>query len=79
MRRVLGRGVRIGLWGVAIGLPIAWGGSRLLSSFLFEVSPTDPWSYLVVVACVMGVVTAAAYAPAQRAASLQPLAVLKSD
>ena len=52
---------------------------RLLSGLLFEVGNGDPATLLTVAATVGAVTVAAALAPAWRAASADPLSVLRSE
>src|SRR5262249_6844351 len=58
--------------GVAIGLPLAFGTSRLISSMLFGLSPSDPVSLLVAVITVVAAALLAAYLPARRATKVDP-------
>jgi ABC-type antimicrobial peptide transport system permease subunit len=75
MRRALG----LAALGVATGVVAALLASRLLESLLFAVAPTDPPTYAVVAALLLGVAALAAWAPARRAARTDPAAALKSD
>jgi len=49
----------------------AFGMTKLLGAFLFEVSPADPLTYLLVVAVLLSTTLIASYAPARRAASIE--------
>jgi ABC-type antimicrobial peptide transport system permease subunit len=75
--------VRQGLFlsgvGVAIGLALAFGLTRLMSGLLFGVSPTDPLTYAVVAVGLIAVALTASYLPARRAASVDPIAVLRTE
>ena len=64
--------------GVVAGLMLAVGASRALKGLLFEVSPTDAATYGLLAAGVLAVVAIASYAPARRAASVNPLDSLRS-
>jgi predicted permease len=65
--------------GVAVGLPAAMAASRLLEGTLFGVRPADP-GVLTLAALVMFAVAAlAAYAPARRAAALDPMVALRQE
>ncbi len=80
--RRIQRGVLAQAWrhlvaGLAIGLPIAWWFSRGFTSLLFQVSGADVSVYLVVTAVLMLVGLAAAWMPARRAASVDPLTSLR--
>jgi predicted permease len=65
--------------GLAIGLPAALVGTRLVRATLYGVEPGDPLS-LVTAAIVMAVVAGTAgYLPARRAARLDPLTALRQE
>src|SRR5204862_7941144 len=42
---ILGQGVKLILWGVGIGLVVAWGATQLLVSLLFETKAADPMTF----------------------------------
>jgi ABC-type antimicrobial peptide transport system permease subunit len=63
--------------GLAIGLMVALGAGRALSSALFDVSPTDPLTLAVVTAVLSLVAIVAAWVPAMRATSVDPAVVLR--
>jgi putative ABC transport system permease protein len=48
-------------------------------SMLFELKPTDPWSYLSVSLVLAAVAATACYVPAQRAAKIDPTQALKME
>ncbi|HEY1986166.1 MAG TPA: ABC transporter permease [Terracidiphilus sp.] len=77
-RLVLTSGAKLGLIGCALGLAGSLVASRLVSSFLFEVSPTDPFLYLPGVVLMMLMVFLASALPAARAASANPIASLRA-
>jgi putative ABC transport system permease protein len=78
-RLVLGYGFLPASVGTFAGLAAAFGVSRLLRTFLFEIAPTDPATYAAAAALVLGVTVLACYLPARRTLRLAPMAVLKSD
>jgi putative ABC transport system permease protein len=76
---VLKEGMALGLGGVALGLCATLAVSRLLASLLYEVPPFDPPTFLGASVLLMGVVLAACYIPAHRAARLDPMAALRTE
>ena len=79
VRLFVGEGTRPAVAGLAIGIPAAWILSRLLSSLLFAVSPTDAVTF-VAGTVVLGLVSLlAAYLPARRAGAVDPVVALKSE
>jgi putative ABC transport system permease protein len=81
--RVLGLVVREGAVlvtaGVTAGLVIAWGLTRLMEGLLYEVSPTDPATFVVVPLLLAGVGLAASYLPARRAIRVDPMMAMRSE
>ena len=77
VRRFLGRGLRLGAIGAALGIVAALGVTRLLTSVLFGVSATDAVSFARALALVLGVVIVATLVPAWRAARTNPLTALR--
>jgi putative ABC transport system permease protein len=65
--------------GLAIGLAGAWLLGALVSGFLFQVQPRDPWVYVVVCAAFIVAGLSAAFVPARRAARVDPLVALRQD
>ena len=63
--------------GLVTGLLAAVGMTRLLSSILFAVTPTDPATFAEVVFALLVVLLLASYLPASRAASVDPQVVLR--
>lgn len=65
--------------GTAVGAAVSLGASRLLITLLYEVTSTDPWSFVGSIAGLGIVALAATYLPARRAASVQPLIALRTE
>ena len=76
---VLGQGLRLSLAGVGLGLLIAYAGSRVLQSQLFEVQPADPATFAAASALAVIITLVASYAPARRASRVSPLAALRHE
>ncbi|HSG09219.1 MAG TPA: ABC transporter permease [Longimicrobiales bacterium] len=79
LREVVGQGMTLAGIGVAVGLVGAWGVSRVLTSLLYGVSPTDPLTYLGTAAVLTFVALAASWIPARRAALVDPVEALRSE
>ena len=77
-RLVLSSGAKLALAGCALGILGSIGASRLVSSFLFEVSSTDPAIYITSVVCMLLVALLASAIPARRAASADPIDALRA-
>jgi predicted permease len=79
LRSVLGSALLTMMVGIALGLIGAWGLSGLVRGFLFEVPPHDPRVYAgaLVVLATTGLV--AAFGPARRASSVDPLSALRME
>jgi putative ABC transport system permease protein len=78
-RLVLGQGMKLVLIGIAIGAAGAFGLTRLMGGLLFEVSATDPTTFLLVALALALVAVAACYVPAQRAARVDPMEALHHE
>jgi putative ABC transport system permease protein len=65
--------------GVAIGVGLAVGAARLISTFLFGVKPTDPLTYAAVALALAGVALLACYIPARRAIKVDPIVALRYE
>ena len=76
---VLRKGFALLAAGICIGLFASFGLTQFLTSQIWGVSPTDPWTFGVVVALVVGVGLAACYLPAQRATRVDPLVALRYE
>jgi putative ABC transport system permease protein len=78
-RLVLISGAKMALVGCALGIVGSLSISRLIASFLFDVSPTDPIIYLIAAVTMMLITLLASALPAVRAASADPLETLRSN
>jgi len=78
-RMVLIQGGVVALMGVAIGIVGAFGLTRLLGALLFDVSATDPTTYVTVALLLLAVALLASYLPARRAASVDPVEALRAE
>jgi putative ABC transport system permease protein len=74
----VGRGLRLGALGAALGVVAALVVNTLLSSVLFGVGPTDGPSFARALAVVLGIVILATIVPAWRASRTNPLSALRN-
>jgi putative ABC transport system permease protein len=79
VRMVLGEVGRIVTAGVVIGVAMSAGATRLVKSFLYGLTPTDPTTIAMAAGVLMVVGICAAAIPAWRAARLDPVAALRED
>jgi ABC-type antimicrobial peptide transport system permease subunit len=79
IRLVLKRGLTLVAIGGVIGLAIAVGLANVLSGLLFGVSPLDPAVYLSTIGVLGLVALAATWLPARRAATVDPVAAMRTD
>jgi len=69
----------LALGGSIAGLFVAAVSGRLLKQFLFEVSPLDPLTFCIVPLLMMLLALLAAWVPARRAASIDPMKALRTE
>ena len=79
LRLVVGEGMRPVAVGLAIGLLLALGATRLLTSFLFGVSPLDAITFIGGAAVLTVAALTASYLPARRAAAMDPVRALRAE
>ncbi|HTS13380.1 MAG TPA: ABC transporter permease [Candidatus Limnocylindrales bacterium] len=79
LRMVLGRGAKMAIAGVAIGVVAALGLTRLMGKMLYGITATDPVTFAAVAIILMLVALAACYIPARRAMSVNPLEALRYE
>ena len=77
-RMFVRHGLSLAAVGVAIGLGVAAGLTRLMSSLLFGISPMDPMTYVAMPLLLAIAAALASYLPARRAAAVDPVEALKA-
>lgn len=75
----LGEGMRTVVIGLAIGLAMAAGVTRIFRSMLFEVGPADATTFVFVSAILAGAALLACAIPARRATRLDSVVALRND
>jgi putative ABC transport system permease protein len=79
LKLMLQRGLLLTGIGVLVGLAVALALTRLLSTMLFEVKPTDPVTFIAVPLLLCVVALTATLVPAWRASRIDPATALRSE
>jgi predicted permease len=79
LQMVLSQGMFLAVLGVGIGVAGAIALTGLVKSLLFEVPPTDAWTFSAVGLTLMTAAALASYLPARRAAAIDPNEALRAD
>jgi putative ABC transport system permease protein len=79
MRLVLVEALALAAAGLAIGLLAAFAATRLITTLLFGVAPTDPATFGSIAAVLVGTALVASYLPARRATRVDPMAALRRE
>ena len=76
---VLRNGMTLAVIGVALGVAVALGLTRLMASMLYGVSPTDPLTFIIISLILAGVALVACFVPAHRATRVDPMIALRYE
>ena len=79
MALIMNHAVKLVVSGVAIGLGLGLAASRVLQSYLFQISPSDPMTYTIVATATVVAALLACVVPAYRATLVDPAALLRSN
>jgi putative ABC transport system permease protein len=79
LRLVVGQGARLAAIGIGVGLAAAYALTRLMSSMLFGVKPTDLYTFAAIPVMLGAVALAASYLPARRVMALNPVTALRHE
>jgi putative ABC transport system permease protein len=79
LKLIVGQGLVLALIGIAIGVAGAFGLTRLMKSLLFEVTATDPLTFVCVSMLLLVIAVLACYLPARRATKIDPVIALRYE
>jgi putative ABC transport system permease protein len=79
LRQFLWGGLAMGMGGVAIGLVVAKGATRLMKTLVFGASLDEPVTFALSAALLIAVALAASYLPARRATRVDPICALRYE
>ena len=79
LRLILRQGMTLVAAGVIFGIAASLGLTRLIASLLYGISASDPWTFAVIAALLVGVALLACYLPARRATKVDPLEALRYE
>jgi ABC-type antimicrobial peptide transport system permease subunit len=77
LQLVVGQGIALAVVGVAVGVAGALAATRVLSSLLYGVAPSDPATLVSIVGLLVVAVVLASWIPARRAAGVHPSEALR--
>jgi len=76
---IVAHGARLAAFGILCGVVAAIGVTRVITSLLYNVSATDPLSFLLTGAFLALVAVVAAWIPARRATAVDPMIALRAE
>jgi ABC-type antimicrobial peptide transport system permease subunit len=79
LRLVFGQSMRTALVGIGVGTIASFLFARLMRSFLFEISPYDPLTFVLVAFLLLAVAGLASFLPARRATRVDPNLALRHE
>jgi putative ABC transport system permease protein len=79
MRMIVAHGAKMAAAGVAVGMIGAFALTRLMASLLYQVSPTDIWTFAFVASAVLVFILLACYLPSLRATRVDPNVALRCE
>jgi predicted permease len=79
LRLVVRQGLTLTAWGLVAGVGAGLWATRLMTSLLVGVSPTDPLTFALMTVVLIAAAAAACYAPARRATRVDPVVALREE
>jgi putative ABC transport system permease protein len=78
-RLIVGEGLRLSAAGIGLGLIAAAMVTRVMTTMLVGVTPTDPITFMAIVVLFVGIAVSASWLPARRASRLDPMNALREE
>jgi predicted permease len=79
LQLILGQGMLLAIAGSVIGVIGAAILTRSMDAVLFGIEPSDPWTFVQVIAVLLTAAAVASWLPARRAVAIDPLVALRND
>jgi putative ABC transport system permease protein len=79
LKMVLRQSIGIVAAGLAIGLAVAFAGTRAIANLIVGIKPTDPVTFITVIALLSAIALLACWIPARRATRVSPLTALRYE
>ena len=79
LRLIVGYALTLAGSGVLVGIVAALVVTPLMRGMLFDVSPTDPATFIAIISTLVATAVIAAFRPARRAARVDPMQALRAD
>ncbi len=76
---VMGRTLRLTLFGIGLGMIMSLSLSKVIASLLFGTEPTDPLAFGTMILLLSAVALLAGYIPARRASRIAPIVALRTE
>jgi putative ABC transport system permease protein len=75
----VGEGLKLSIIGIGLGIVVAFALTRVMTSMLIGVAPTDPLTFATMAVLFVGIAAVASWLPARRAARLDPARALREE
>jgi putative ABC transport system permease protein len=79
LQLIVGEGLRLSAAGIGLGLIAAAIVTRVMTTMLVGVTPTDPLTFMAIVVLFVGITVSASWLPARRASRLDPMNALREE
>ena len=79
VRMIVRQGLLVAAVGMSAGVAIALALAGVIRGMLYEVAPSDPWTFACVCGILAAAVAAACWVPARRAAAVDPMVALRYE